>query len=199
MALHFFLVTLNIVVENAPLWSLRCPWLFSHHPPNLPRSTLYPHSNHFHHQHYSSHKVLIHSPHVPELSQYSLIHSTYQLTFYQSSSTHIFMINSNHSWHTHQICQIDHLKMLRGWRCISNTLFHLYPEPVICTPISSLLGQRYTNFFTPLNSLPTHTFHDTYIIGTLLQYISGLLSLLHHTLDTLTSQHLTFFMRSEIG
>ena len=44
------------------------------------------------------------------LSQYSLVHSTRQLLLYSSASTHLFIPNSIHSRHSHQISQTLHLK-----------------------------------------------------------------------------------------
>ena len=43
-------------------------------------------------------------------SQYSLIHSTHQLPFCSSSSTHLFIPNSINSCHSHQTSQTLHLK-----------------------------------------------------------------------------------------
>ena len=50
--------------------------------PTQPRSTPYPPSTFFRHQHSSNHTVLIHSHHVSKLSQHSVIPSTHHLPSY---------------------------------------------------------------------------------------------------------------------
>ena len=52
-----------------------------------------PSVHHFHHQHPSSHMILIHSLHVSKSSQYSLIHCTHHLFFQYSSGMHVFIPN----------------------------------------------------------------------------------------------------------
>ena len=83
----------------------------------------------------------------------------------------------------HSICNFDYL-FDNGSLC---------PVPVKCIHISSLqsflkssyfFGHHHTNFFTPpftsIVSLLTLMSHATYIIGTLLHYITELFSLLRH-------------------
>ena len=62
-------------------------------------STPYPPSTYFRQQPYS-HTVLNHSLHVSKPSEYSLIHSTHPTLILFCSSTHLFIHNSIHSWHS---------------------------------------------------------------------------------------------------
>ena len=75
-----------------------------------PGSTLYSPSTYFRHQHLSGHTVFIHSFHMPKPSKYSLVGSTRLFPFYFSSSTHLFIRNSIHSWHSGQTSQTLYLK-----------------------------------------------------------------------------------------
>ena len=74
------LIQLHMRIDAQPPPSfLCCPRSPSHHPSSLPRSSSYPSSTDFSHQHPSGHRVLIRSFHMLKPSKYSLICSTRQL------------------------------------------------------------------------------------------------------------------------
>ena len=91
----------------------------------LPRSTPYPLSTYFRHQHTSSHTVLIHSLHVTKPSQYSLIPSTRKLPPYSSSSKQLFSLNSIRSWYSNNTSQTLHLL---NW--LSFSQYFSFPMPL---------------------------------------------------------------------
>ena len=141
---------LHIVVQPSPSF-LCCPMLSSHPPSILTLVYLVP-ALHFHHEHRSGHTVLIPPHHVSKPCQYSLIHSALKLPFYSSSSMHLFILNSIHSWHSHQAahCWTLYLKNIHFPSLIS---FH---TPCLCS--MQCCWYNYSFMWTLLTFIPNLLF-----------------------------------------
>ena len=111
--------------------------------------------------------VLIYFLHLSKPSQYSLIWSTRQLPFYSNSSTHLFIPNSIHSWHSYQTSQTLHLNYIHipslgttHTQCLCSIQHRWYN----CSFILTLLRIYPQSFIAQQFSRPSHPLYLPFIL-----------------------------------